>query len=253
MIEVLGVKNANKLIPVEDDAVPVDPVQENQNILVGKPVKAFIEQNHQAHIQVHMMAMQDPKIVALLQNNPMAQQLQAAMMSHINEHLGFQYRVEIENQLGFNLPPMMDESGEDVHIDPETEARLAPMLSMAAQRLLMQSQQQAQAAQAQQQAQDPIIQMQQQELQLKAQEVQLKAQQVQMQNQLDQQKIELEKLKIVSQEKIEGARITAKSLADEKKMDLDTRLKGVEITLDAAKTQLDHEHAMEIEIGRAHV
>jgi hypothetical protein len=122
-----------------------------------------------------MAAMQDPKIMALLQNNPMAQALQAAMMAHINEHLGFQYRVEIENQLGFNLPAQVDASGEDVPMDPETEARLAPMLSMAAQRLLQQSQQQTQQAQAQQQAQDPIIQMQMQELQLKAQEQQRKA------------------------------------------------------------------------------
>ena len=175
MLDVLGVKNAAKLIPMPEDMKPQDPVTENQNVLMMKPVKAFAYQDHQAHIAVHMSAMQDPKIVALLQNNPMAQQLQAAMMSHINEHLGFQYRVEIENQLGFNLPPQVDESGEDIPMNPETEARLAPMLSMAAQRLLQQSQQQAQQAQAQQQAQDPIIQMQMQELQLKAQEQQRKA------------------------------------------------------------------------------
>jgi hypothetical protein len=175
MLDVLGVKNAQKLIPMVEDMKPCDPVTENQNILMSKPVKAFAYQDHQAHITVHMAAMQDPKIMALLQNNPMAQALQAAMMAHINEHLGFQYRVEIENQLGFNLPAQVDASGEDVPMDPETEARLAPMLSMAAQRLLQQSQQQTQQAQAQQQAQDPIIQMQMQELQLKAQEQQRKA------------------------------------------------------------------------------
>ena len=175
MLDVLGVKNAQKLIPMVEDMKPCDPVTENQNILMSKPVKAFAYQDHQAHITVHMAAMQDPKIMALLQNNPMAQALQAAMMAHINEHLGFQYRVEIESQLGFNLPAQVDASGEDVPMDPETEARLAPMLSMAAQRLLQQSQQQTQQAQAQQQAQDPIIQMQMQELQLKAQEQQRKA------------------------------------------------------------------------------
>ena len=176
MLDVLGVKNAQKLIPMPEDMKPCDPVTENQNILMSKPVKAFAYQDHQAHITVHMSAMQDPKIMALLQNNPMAQSLQAAMMAHINEHLGFQYRVEIENQLGFNLPAQVDASGEDTHIDPETEARLAPMLSMAAQKLLMQSQQQAQQAQAQQMQQDPMIQMQQAELQIKAAEQQRKVQ-----------------------------------------------------------------------------
>ena len=176
MLEVLGIKNAAKLIPMPEDMVPVDPISENQNILMMKPVKAFISQDHQAHIAVHMSAMQDPKIASLLQNNPMAQQLQSAMMAHINEHLGFQYRVEIEQQLGFSLPPQMDQSGEEVHMDPQAEARLAPMLAMAAQRLLAMNQGQAAQQQAQQQAQDPIVQMQQQELQLKAQEVQRKSQ-----------------------------------------------------------------------------
>jgi hypothetical protein len=176
MLDVLGVKNAQKLIPMPEDMKPCDPVTENQNILMSKPVKAFAYQDHQAHITVHMSAMQDPKIMALLQNNPMAQALQSAMMAHINEHLGFQYRVEIENQLGFNLPAQVDASGEDTHIDPETEARLAPMLSMAAQKLLMQSQQQAQQAKAQQMQQDPMIQMQQAELKIKAAEQQRKVQ-----------------------------------------------------------------------------
>lgn len=175
MLEVLGIKNAAKLIPMEEDQKPTDPVSENQNILKMKPVKAFAYQDHQAHITVHMSAMQDPKITQLLQNNPMAQALQQAMMAHINEHLGFQYRVEVEKQLGFSLPPQHDESGEDIHIDPEMEARLAPMLATAAQQLLQQNQAQAAQQQALQQAQDPIVQMQQQELQIKAQEAQTKA------------------------------------------------------------------------------
>ena len=201
MLDVLGVKNAQKLIPMPEDMKPQDPVTENQNILMMKPVKAFAYQDHQAHIAVHMSAMQDPKIVGLLQNNPMAQQLQAAMMAHINEHLGFQYRVEIENQLGFNLPPQVDESGEDTHIDPETEARLAPMLSMAAQRLLMQNQQQVQQAQAQQQMQDPIIQMQMQELQLKAQEQKRKEAKDQADIALKNKQIQVDALKTVAQMK----------------------------------------------------
>jgi hypothetical protein len=174
MLEVLGIKNAAKLIPMEDDMKPVDPVTENQNVLKGKPVKAFMYQDHAAHITVHMSAMQDPKIVQLLQNNPMAQQLQQAMMAHINEHLGFQYRKQIEMQLGMTMPAEKDEAGEEAHMNPEVEARLSPLLAEAAQRLLAQNQAQVAQQQAQQQMQDPIIQMQQAELQLKAAEQQRK-------------------------------------------------------------------------------
>jgi hypothetical protein len=170
MLEVLGIKNAQKLIPMDEDQKPTDPVSENQNVLMGKPVKAFMYQDHQAHITVHMNAMQDPKIMQLLQNNPMAGAMQQAMMAHINEHLGFEYRKQIELQLGMSLPPQKDESGEDINMNPEVEARLAPMLAEASQRLLAQNQAQAAQQQAQQQAQDPIIQMQQQELMLKQQE-----------------------------------------------------------------------------------
>lgn len=237
MLDVLGVKNAQKLIPMVEDMKPCDPVTENQNILMSKPVKAFAYQDHQAHITVHMAAMQDPKIMALLQNNPMVQALQAAMMAHINEHLGFQYRVEIENQLGFNLPAQVDASGEDTHIDPETEARLAPMLSMAAQRLLQQSQQQAQQAQAQQQAQDPIIQMQMQELQLKAQEQQRKAAKDKADIELKSKEIQIDAMKAAAQ------------IGDRQKNDKANR------NLDALKTvaQMKHDkdtttkkHALEI-------
>jgi hypothetical protein len=170
MLEVLGIKNASKLIPMDEDQKPTDPVTENQNVLMMKPVKAFSYQDHQAHIAVHTAALQDPKIIALVQNNPMAPQIQAAMMAHINEHLGYAYRVEIEKQLGMELPPEKDVDGEVMEIDPEVENRLAPMLAQAAQRLLQQNQAEAQQQKAQQMQQDPIIQMQQQELQLKAQE-----------------------------------------------------------------------------------
>ena len=206
MLEVLGIKNATKLIPMPEDMVPVDPISENQNILMMKPVKAFISQDHQAHIAVHMSAMQDPKIASLLQNNPMAQQLQSAMMAHINEHLGFQYRVEIEQQLGFSLPPQMDQSGEEVHMDPQAEARLAPMLAMAAQRLLAMNQGQAAQQQAQQQAQDPIVQMQQQELQIKAQELQRKASKDQADIALRKKQLEMDALKTAAQIKQQNNR-----------------------------------------------
>jgi hypothetical protein len=175
MLDVMGIKNANQLIPMDEDHKPTDPVSENQNVLMMKPIKAFQYQDHQAHITVHMSAMQDPKIMALLQNNPQAGSLQSAMMAHINEHLGFQYRIEIEKQLGVALPPKTDENGEEIGMDPEVEAKLAPMLAQAATQLLQMNQQQAAQQQAMQQAQDPLLQLQQQEVQIKQAEQERKA------------------------------------------------------------------------------
>jgi hypothetical protein len=196
MLDVLGIKNANKLIPMEEDQKPTDPVSENQNILMMKPVKAFQYQDHQAHITVHMSAMQDPKIMALLQNNPMAQALQSAMMAHINEHLGFQYRVEIEKQLGMTLPPMHDESGEEVNMDPAVEAKLAPMLAQAATQLLQMNKSQAAQQQAQQQAQDPLLQLQQKEVSIKEADQARKAAKDMADAELKKQQLALEEQKI---------------------------------------------------------
>jgi predicted nucleic acid-binding protein len=207
MLDVLGIKDAQKLVPMDDDQKPTDPVSENQNVLKGKPVKAFISQDHQAHIVVHMAAMQDPKIQALLQQNPMAQAMQSAMMAHINEHLGFEYRKQIEQTLGMQLPPQTDESGEEVHMSPEVEARLAPMLAQAAQQLLQKNQQEAQQKQAQQQAQDPIIQMQMQELQLKAQENQRKAAKDQADNAIKAAQLQIERERIQTQQTTDDKRI----------------------------------------------
>jgi len=199
MLDVLGIKEAAKLVPMEEDQKPTDPVSENQNVLMMKPVKAFMYQDHQSHIMVHMSAMQDPKIMSLLQNNPMAQQLQAAMMSHINEHLGFEYRKQIELQLGMSLPPQKDESGEDINMDPEVEARLAPLLAQASQRLLASNQQQAAQQQAAQQAQDPLVQLQQQELQIKQGDLQRKVTKDQTDAALKQEQLKIDALKTVTQ------------------------------------------------------
>jgi hypothetical protein len=198
MLDVLGIKNAQKLIPMDEDLLPTDPVSENQNVLMMKPVKAFLYQDHQAHIAVHMAAMQDPKILSLLQNNPMAPQLQAAMQAHINEHLGFEYRKQIEMQLGMTLPPQHDESGEEVHMAPEIEEKLAPLLAQAAQRLLQQNQQQVAQQQAQQQAQDPLIQMQMQELAIKQAEQQRKVAKDQTDAQLKQRQQDIEAMRITT-------------------------------------------------------
>lgn len=210
MLEVLGIKEAAKLVPMDGDQKPTDPVSENQNVLSGKPVKAFIYQDHQAHITVHMSAMQDPKIQALLQQNPMAQQMQAAMMAHINEHLGFEYRRQIEQQLGMQLPPQMDESGEETQMSPEVEARLSPLLAQAAQQLLQKNQSEVQQQQAQQQAQDPLVQMQQKELAIKEQDLQRKTAKDQADAALK-----------ASQQQIERDRIQAQTATDDKRIKMD--------------------------------
>jgi hypothetical protein len=213
MLDVIGIKDAEKLVPMDEDQKPTDPITENQNVLMGKPVKAFAYQDHKAHITVHMMAMQDPKIQQLLQGNPMAQSMQAAMMNHINDHMGMEYRKEIELQLGFNLPATEDESGDDIHINPEVEARLAPLLAQAAQRLFQKNSAETSQAQAQQAAQDPIVQMQQAELQIKAAEQQRKVAKDQIDAQLRMQ-----------QQQIEAARIATQTQIQREKMETEKRM-----------------------------
>jgi len=173
MLEVLGIKNAEKLVPIEDDMKPRDPVSENMAFLTGKPTKAFIYQDHAAHIAVHSSMMQDPTIMAQMGQSPMAQQMQAAVMAHIAEHVAFQYRSQIEQRLGATLPAPNAELPEQV------EVQLAKLVAQAAEQLTKIHQGEAAQQQAQQQAQDPIVQMQQAELQIKQQEAQTKAQKVQ--------------------------------------------------------------------------
>ena len=234
MLEVLGVKNIGKLIPSMEERKPKDPVTENMNLLNGSPVKAFIFQDHEAHIKVHMAAMQDPKIAQIIGQNPQAQNIQAATMAHINEHLGFEYRRQIEATLGSPLP------SPETELPPEAEVQLSQLVSQAAQQLLLKNQGEAAQQQIQQQQQDPMVQMQQQELQLKAQELQLKAQN-------DQQKLELEMLKLQSTERIEGAKLGMKATMDKQKLAADLHLKGAEIGVDTAKQHLDREHQKEMQ------
>ena len=235
MLDVLGIKNASKLIPMEEDQKPTDPISENQNILMNKPVKAFLHQDHQAHITVHMAAMQDPRIAQLMQNNPMAKQIQAAAMAHINEHLGFEYRKQMEQQLGMALPAQYNEAGEEEHMSPEIEARLSPLLAQAAQQLLQQNQSQVAQQQAQQRAQDPLVQMQQQELQLKAQEIQLKAQKQQVEAAAKADQLEIERERIAAQERIAGAQIGAKVENDKANLAAKQQMEGARIGVDVAK------------------
>jgi len=221
MLDVLGIKDAAKLVPMADDQKPEDPVTENQSFLTNKPVKAFVGQNHAAHIAVHMSMAQDPKIQALVQQSPMKPQIEAALMAHVQEHLGMQYRVEIEQKLGMSLPPMQDESGEPFHMDPEVEARLAPMLAQAAVQLTQQNQQQAQQQKAQQQAQDPIVQMQQAELQIKAADQARKERKDQTDAMLKQEQLDIERERINSQSTAEQARTAVQVLQSQEKAQAD--------------------------------
>jgi hypothetical protein len=169
MLEVMGIKDADKIVEVEEDIVNTDPVTENMQIVKMKPVKAFIEQDHEAHIQVHQSFMQDPLVAQMMGQNPQAQAIMQAAQAHLAEHLGFAYRRRIEAQLGVALPPP------DEHFDPELEKQIAPLLAQAAAQVSQQSAMTVQQQQATQQAQDPVFQQQQMELQLKQQELQMKA------------------------------------------------------------------------------
>jgi hypothetical protein len=251
MLDVLGIKDAAKLVPMDEDQRPTDPVSENQNVLAGKPVKAFLTQDHQSHIMVHMSAMQDPKILSLLQGNPQAPQLQAAMMSHVNEHLGFEYRKQIEQQLGMSLPPQKDISGEDINMDPEVEARLAPMLAQAAQRLLAQNQKEQAQKQAQQQTQDPLVQMQMQELKIKQAEQQRKAQKDQADLALKQQQMKLDAMKALGQHTLDEQRVKVDALRSVAEMKNSRSQHMMDLGLDALK-HMSNQHSAETSQNRNH-
>ena len=214
MIEVLGVKNADKLVPLKEDLKPADPVSENMNALVGKPLKAFIYQDHDAHIGTHMAFMQDPQVAQMIGQNPQAQQIMAALQAHIAEHLGFKYRKQIEEKLGAPLPAPNEELPEEV------EVQLARVVAEAGKQLTQANQQQAAQQAAQQQAQDPVFQLQQQEMQIKAQEVQRKAQKDAADVQLRQE---------------EQKRKLTKDMADAQLKERELELEKLEIGIDAKK------------------
>ena len=238
MLEVLGVKNIGKLVPAAEDQRPKDPVSENMAIINGKPVKAFIYQDHQAHIQVHMSAMQDPKIMQMIGQNPQAQMIQAAAMAHINEHIAFEYRKQLEEQLGVPLPTPDETLPEDVEVE------LSRLTAAAAQKLLAKGQAEAQQQQAQAQQQDPLIQMQQAELQIKQQEAQAKAQKMMADTQIEQQRLELEKMKMESQERIAGAQIGAKAEIDKAKLEIEQSIEGVKIGLQATQSSKEQDRKL---------
>jgi hypothetical protein len=233
MIEVLGVKNASKLVPLEEDLKPVDPVQENQNLLMGKPVKAFIQQNHEAHIAVHMAAMQDPKLMKIVGQSPMAQQIQAALLAHVNEHVAFEYRRQIETELGLPMPT----EEENENMDEATASQVAQFAAKASVRLLQRDQAEASQEQAQQQQQDPVVQMQQQELQIKQGELELKQSKLKVDASEAADRLALERERIASQERIAGAQIGARIQTDREKLRAKEQIDGARIGVDVAKTR----------------
>ena len=227
MIEVLGIKNADKLVPIDDDMKPTDPVSENMDALVGNPVKAFMYQDHQAHIATHQAFMQDPMIMQTIGQNPMANQIMSSLQAHIAEHTAFLYRQQIEERIGAPLPAPNEEMPRDL------EVQLAQLQSKAAIQLTQTHQQQAAQQQAQQQAQDPLIQMQQMELQLKQGELQRKAQKDQADSALDAARLELDAKKAEASSAIEAARIASQTDAANARQDLDE----AKAILDMAKAQ----------------
>jgi hypothetical protein len=217
MLQTIGVQNVEKLIPTAEDQKPKDPVSENMDIISNKPAKAFLYQDHESHIKVHMNAMQDPVVQKLMANNPNAEKFAAALQTHIAEHLALGYRIQIEKQLGTPLPP------QDEQLPPEIEVQLSRLLADASDQLLQKNQAEAQQEQAQEQAQDPMVQMQQQELQLKQGELQRKAAKDQADNQIAQAELQLETAKLVAMGVKDEAELNLKRIIEGAKLELNDK------------------------------
>jgi hypothetical protein len=229
MIEVLGVKNAEKLVPLDDDQKPRDPISENMAFLNGEPTKAFIYQDHDAHIAAHSTFMQDPMIAQQMGQNPMAQQMMAAIQAHIAEHLAFLYRKKIEEQLGVALPAPNEELPEEV------EVQLSQLVAQASAQLLQQNMAMAQQQKNEQMAQDPLIQMQQAELQIKAQEAQARTQKMQADAQLAQQKLQLEAQRMQMDMQKEQQRVTSQERQSTERVTAQDRQTAQKIRADLVK------------------
>jgi hypothetical protein len=237
MLEVLGIKNAQKLVPLKDgdDMKPRDPVSENMDVLNGKPVKAFMYQDHQAHIAVHTSAMQDPKIMQLMGQNPNAQAMMASMQAHIAEHLAFEYRKQVEEQAGVPLPPP------DAEMDKDTELAVSRLAAQAATQLLQKNQAEAAQQQNEQMQQDPIVQMQMQELEIKKGELELKRQKMQIDAAEKNDRLELEMARIESQEEIAGLNVGAKLATSKSQMEAKQEAEGLRMGIEIAREALQSE------------
>jgi hypothetical protein len=239
MLDVLGIRDADKIVPLETEIAPTDPVSENMNLLNRKPVKAFMYQDHEAHIKVHMAAMNDPKMREMVGQSPNANSILAAFTEHVTEHIAFQYRKEIEKQLGAPLPPPDEPLPEDI------ELRLSELVSEAAERVLASSQADERQEQIQEQLEDPVLQQRQRELDIREAEVQRKIKADAERLALDLQKAkatnEVEKERIASQERIAGANIGLKAATENKKISSKEQIEGAKIGRDIAETLLEDE------------
>ena len=240
MLEILNIRDADKIVPVEGDMQPTDPISENMNIINGEPVKAFIYQDHEAHILAHKSLIEDPKIMEIMSKSPNAKQAGASLAAHIQEHLAFQYRMEIEKQLGVELPPP------DTPLPEDIEYRISRLVAPAAEQLTGRNQQEAQAKQAQQQAQDPIVQMQQRELQIKELQAQTKAQTEMAKIQLDMQKAadnsQIQRQRLDQENRLAQAKLAASISENNSREELEERritskeqLEGFKIGREIAK------------------
>jgi hypothetical protein len=244
MVEALGVRNADKLVPSKDDIKPMDPITENMALLKGEPIKAFVYQDHQAHIAVHMAFMQDPKMQQMAQMDPGAQAKAAAASAHLMEHIAFEYRKQIEEQLGVPLPAPDEKLPEPIELDV---SRLA---AQAAQKLLQKNQAEAQQQQAQQQMQDPMVQMQMQELQIKQAEAQRKMQKDQMDFTLKQEQLQIERERIGAQQQGTAIGTIAKLAGDELKMAASEKSQVMSTITDLAKQEMGMVGQQQRDAGR---
>jgi hypothetical protein len=233
MLDVLGIKNANKLVPMAEDHKPTDPISENMNVIKGKPLKAFIYQDHQAHITVHMNAMRDPKIAMLIGQNPQAQTMQAAMLAHINEHVAYEYRKQMEELIGVPVPYTEEQ---DEGMPEEVELQIARLAAAASNKLLQRDQNEMAAQQAQQAAQDPLVQIQQQELALKAQEVQIKQKKLMADAAAKADQLKIEEERIQSQERIAGMNAAIKVQKDKVELQDRRDIEGAKLANDLMKS-----------------
>jgi hypothetical protein len=238
MLSVLGIKNAEKLVPLPEDEKPLDPITENMNALKSKPMKAFMYQDHQAHIQIHMAMLNDPKIRETIGQNPQAPLIAQALQAHITEHVGMEYKRQMELTMGINIPYNdLDSDDEDTKMSPEQELQIARMAVPAAQQLLNQNQTEVAAKNAQQAAQDPVVQMQLKELQLKAQEVEIKMKKMQIDAAAKADQLELEKARISAQKEIAGMQVTAKAQAEKANIASKEKIEGFRLGSDIGRSK----------------
>jgi hypothetical protein len=237
MLAVLGIKNAEKLVALEEDKKPQDPVTENQNLIKGKPVKAFLYQDHQAHIQVHMAAAQDPKIMSLMQQNPQAAAIQAALAAHVSEHLAYEYRKQMEQLMGTELPHSEEYEAGTEEIPRDMEVRISQMAAQAAQQLLQKNQGEAQQQQNQKMQEDPLIQLQQKELEIKGGELQLKQQQQKIDAATKADQLAIERERIASQKEIAGMQAGIKMSKDKAELSSKEQIEGLRIGAEISRNK----------------